>query len=121
MPLTRVPKKFPVVKIAVFMFALFPIATIAAAYAIALFNALVDAKHQVEQAWSGIDVLLRQRHDEVPGLVDMLGAHGGPDSGLLERVSGLFFKGLAGMARCPLFAAAEHDRTDMEVGTLPVQ
>ncbi|WP_298233332.1 LemA family protein, partial [uncultured Azohydromonas sp.] len=77
------------VKIAVFMFALFLLATVVAAYAIALYNALADAKHQVDQAWSGIDVLLRQRHDEVPRLIEMVREQGGADGALLEQTSGL--------------------------------
>ncbi|WP_372737157.1 LemA family protein [Neptunomonas sp.] len=39
-------------------------------YAISLYNNLVRLKHNVSQAWSNIDVLLKQRHDELPKLVD---------------------------------------------------
>ncbi len=186
------------VKIAVFMFAFFLLAIVVAAYAIALYNALVDAKHQVEQAWSGLNMLLGQRHDAVPRLIEVIREHSGaagapleqagelwgrtgsgvPDgerlalekalsqcvcsllhfgrtdpelqasaayqelqqriggleqqiaqrrgavrlnNGRMERFPGLCFKGLAGMARRPLFAAGEHDRTDMSAGTLPAQ
>ncbi len=40
-----------------------------ALYGIALYNRLVTFKHGVNRAWSDIDVLLRQRHDELPKLV----------------------------------------------------
>jgi len=30
----------------------------------------VDVKHTVSQAWSNIDILLKQRHDELPKLVE---------------------------------------------------
>ncbi|SFG64855.1 LemA family protein [Neptunomonas qingdaonensis] len=39
-------------------------------YVISLYNNLVRLKHNVSQAWSNIDVLLKQRHDELPKLVD---------------------------------------------------
>lgn len=39
-------------------------------YAIVIYNALVALKHGVSKAWSNIDVLLRQRHDELPKLVE---------------------------------------------------
>ena len=39
-------------------------------YAITLYNQLVAVKHAVTQAWSNIDVLLRQRHEELPKLVE---------------------------------------------------
>lgn len=40
-----------------------------AGYSIALYNSLVSLKHGVSKAWSNIDVLLKQRHDELPKLV----------------------------------------------------
>ena len=40
-----------------------------AAYGIAIYNRLVNFKHNVSKAWSNIDVLLKQRHDELPKLV----------------------------------------------------
>ena len=39
-------------------------------YAIVIYNNLVSLKHNVSQAWSNIDVLLKQRHDELPKLVE---------------------------------------------------
>lgn len=41
-----------------------------AIYAISLYNHLVRLKHNVSKAWSNIDVLLKQRHDEIPRLVE---------------------------------------------------
>jgi LemA protein len=41
-----------------------------AAYAINIYNHLVRIKHNVSKAWSNIDVLLKQRHDEIPKLVE---------------------------------------------------
>ena len=42
----------------------------AAAYTITIYNALVQLKHNVAKAWANIDVLLKQRHDELPKLVE---------------------------------------------------
>jgi len=39
-------------------------------YAIMIYNGLVNLKHTVSQSWSNIDVLLKQRHDELPKLVE---------------------------------------------------
>ncbi len=39
-------------------------------YAINIYNHLVRIKHNVAKAWSNIDVLLKQRHDEIPKLVE---------------------------------------------------
>ena len=40
-----------------------------AGYIIMAYNRLVRLKHNVKAAWSNIDVLLKQRHDELPKLV----------------------------------------------------
>jgi LemA protein len=50
----------------VVLFALVMIVAALVAYAISIYNGLVGVKHQVDQAWSNIDVLLKQRHDELP-------------------------------------------------------
>jgi LemA protein len=39
-------------------------------YAVMLYNNLVQIKHNVSKAWANIDVLLKQRHDELPKLVE---------------------------------------------------
>jgi LemA protein len=40
-------------------------------YGISLYNHLVDVKHAVAKAWANIDVMLKQRHDELPKLVEV--------------------------------------------------
>lgn len=39
-------------------------------YFILIYNNLVQLKHNASKAWSNIDVLLKQRHDELPKLVE---------------------------------------------------
>jgi LemA protein len=39
-------------------------------YVVSIYNHLVRIKHNVSKAWSNIDVLLKQRHDEIPKLVE---------------------------------------------------
>ena len=38
-------------------------------YAISIYNALIALKNNIGRAWANIDVLLKQRHDELPKLV----------------------------------------------------
>jgi LemA protein len=93
-------------------------------YAIVIYNNLVDLKHAVSQAWSNIDVLLKQRHDELPKLVEtckqymkheretleqvmqaraaVAGARESQDVGGLGQAEGLLRMGLGN-----LFAVAE--------------
>jgi LemA protein len=39
-------------------------------YGVTIYNNLVNLKHAVSKAWANIDVLLKQRHDELPKLVE---------------------------------------------------
>ncbi len=40
-------------------------------YVIFAYNGLVSLKHHTAKAWANIDVLLKQRHDELPKLVEV--------------------------------------------------
>ena len=49
---------------------LLAVLAVAVVYAIMIYNQLVQVKHNVSKAWANIDVLLKQRHDELPKLVE---------------------------------------------------
>ncbi len=39
-------------------------------YIIILYNGLIRLRNENDRAWANIDVLLKQRHDEIPNLVE---------------------------------------------------
>ena len=53
-----------------FLVGLLIAAILVVAWGVSLYNALVRLKHGVTKAWSNIDVLLKQRHEELPKLVE---------------------------------------------------
>ncbi len=55
-------------------------------YAIVIYNNLVRLRHNVSQSWSNIKVLLKQRHDELPKLVETCKQHMGFEQETLEKV-----------------------------------
>jgi LemA protein len=57
-----------------------------AVYAVSVYNALVRVKHGVTKAWSNIDVLLKQRHDELPKLVETCKQYMAHERNTLEQV-----------------------------------
>lgn len=67
-------------------------------YAILIYNGLVSLKHSVRRAWANIDVLLKQRHDELPKLVEICKGYMHHEKDTLARVSA---------ARAAVFAASE--------------
>jgi LemA protein len=52
------------------LFVLIGAAVVILIYGVMIYNNLVRLKHDVTKAWANIDVLLKQRHDELPKLVE---------------------------------------------------
>lgn len=55
-------------------------------YAITLYNSLVNVKNAVAKGWANIDVLLKQRHEELPKLVDTCKQYMQYEQSTLEKV-----------------------------------
>ncbi|MEQ1813281.1 MAG: LemA family protein [Candidatus Nitrotoga sp.] len=55
-------------------------------YGISLYNHLVNVKHAVAKAWANIDVLLKQRHDELPKLVEVCQQYKQFEQATLQKV-----------------------------------
>ena len=55
-------------------------------YGVVLYNHLVRIKHNVSKSWSNIDVLLKQRHDEIPKLVETCKQYMKFETETLEKV-----------------------------------
>jgi len=55
-------------------------------YFVMIYNNLVRLKHNVSQAWANIDVMLKQRHDELPKLVEVCKEYMGYEKTALEDI-----------------------------------
>jgi LemA protein len=55
-------------------------------YTVSLYNSLVSVKHAVAKAWANIDVLLKQRHDELPKLVEVCKQYKQFEQSTLQKV-----------------------------------
>jgi LemA protein len=62
------------------------IALISLVYFIGIYNSLVALREQVKQAWANIDVLLKQRHDELPKLIETCKQYMQYEQATLEKV-----------------------------------
>jgi len=56
------------------------------AYAVGLYNMLVRLANNIDKAWSNIDVILKQRHDELPKLVEVCNSYMSHERETLEAV-----------------------------------
>jgi LemA protein len=57
------------------------------AYAVAAYNMLVRLANNIDKAWSNIDVILKQRHDELPKLVEVCNSYMTHERETLESVT----------------------------------
>jgi LemA protein len=53
---------------------------------VGIYNRLVAAAEKAGRAWNDLDTLLRQRHDEIPKIVEMCEQHLRDERGLVERL-----------------------------------
>src|ERR1700682_576065 len=52
-----------------------------------LYNGLIALRNDIDKAWANIDVLLKQRHDELPRLVDVCKGYMQYEQETLERLT----------------------------------
>lgn len=57
------------------------------AYVVGVYNILVRLANNIDKAWSNIDVILKQRHDELPKLVEVCNSYMTHERETLESVT----------------------------------
>ncbi len=65
------------------------VAVMLGSYVVALYNGLVEVRNNIGKAWNNIDVLLQQRHDELPKLIDATEGYLAHERELLQRITRL--------------------------------
>jgi LemA protein len=75
-----------VLAVALVFVLLLALLVVAAVYVVRIYNGLVALRENVRKAWSNIDVLLTQRHDELPKLVETCKRYMAYEQETLERV-----------------------------------
>jgi LemA protein len=91
-----------------------PVVIVAAA--VVLFNDLVRLRNECDRAFANIDVLLRQRADELPNLVNVCQAYARFEQGTLAEVAEA--RATTGRAATPAQAEAAARLTARVMGTL---
>src|SRR5829696_2284089 len=93
----RLADKRPLTAVYIVLGVLAPLAL----WSVVVSNALVRSRNKVDEAWSGIDVQLKRRHDVVPNLVEALKGYASHERETLQDVTVARF-----MERCDLRAAS---------------
>jgi LemA protein len=69
------------------VYVLLAVLALLALWLVLSYNALVKARNKVDEAWSGIDVQLKRRHDLVPNLVETVKGYAAHERETLESVT----------------------------------
>ena len=70
----------------IFLLILLVIVVAIIAWFFGVYNSLINLKVRIENAWSGIDVQLKRRHDLIPNLVELVKGYMAYEKDTLERV-----------------------------------
>ena len=58
-----------------------------ATYIGTMYNGLVQLRNDIEKAWSNIDIMLKQRHDELAKLLDVCKGYADFERGTLQKIT----------------------------------
>jgi len=58
-----------------------------AAYVVMIYNGLIVLKNDIDKAWANIDVMLKQRHDELPRLIEVCKGYMDYEQGTLRKIT----------------------------------
>src|SRR5580765_8995549 len=56
-------------------------------YGLSIYNALIALKNNIARSWANIDVLLKQRHDELPKLIKTCEGYMQHERGVFDTLS----------------------------------
>src|SRR5438034_7945613 len=56
-------------------------------YALSIYNGLVALKNNIARSWANIDVLLKQRHDELPKLIKVCEGYMQHERAVFDKLS----------------------------------
>lgn len=56
-------------------------------YVVLTYNGMIGSRNMVDQAWSGIDVQLKRRHDLIPNLVESVKGYAGHERDTFQAVT----------------------------------
>jgi LemA protein len=58
-----------------------------AVYVVTIFNGLIALKNDIDKAWANIDIMLKQRHDELPKLLEVCKGYMNYEGDTLQKIT----------------------------------
>jgi LemA protein len=69
------------------VFVVIAVIVLAILFAVITYNGMIGSRNMVDQAWSGIDVQLKRRHDLIPNLVESVKGYAAHERETLQAVT----------------------------------
>jgi LemA protein len=85
-------------------------------FVVITYNGMIGSRNMVDQAWSGIDVQLKRRHDLIPNLVESVKGYAAHERETLQAVTDARAKAMA--ASGPVAAGAAEGSLGQALGRL---
>jgi LemA protein len=70
----------------IFLVILFIVALVLLFMGVSIYNGLVSLKNQIDRSWANIEVILKQRFDEIPQLIQVVEQYAGYEQATLKKV-----------------------------------
>lgn len=70
----------------IFLILFFIVALILVFMSVSIYNGLVSLKNQIDRSWANIEVLLKQRFDEIPQLIQVVEQYAGYEQSTLKKI-----------------------------------
>ena len=77
-------------------------------YIFSIYNGLISLKNNIERAWANIDVLLKQRTDLIPNLVETVKGYMKHERGVLEEITRMRAEMLSAQGPAQKAKASDH-------------
>ena len=77
------------------LYVILGLAALIVIWAIATYNSMISGRNKVDEAWSGIDVQLKRRHDLVPNLVETVKGYATHEQQVFQNVTEARAKAMA--------------------------
>src|SRR5258708_10541969 len=81
------------------------IIVVLALFLVGIYNGMVRGRNRVDEAWSGIDVQLKRRHDLIPNLVETVKGYAAHEKEVFEAVTQARANAMSAQARGAASAA----------------
>ena len=116
MPDSRAPSPWSRLDLVTTVLIILGVVVLLGLFLVSLYNGMVRGRNRCDEAWSGIDVQLKRRHDLIPNLVETVKGYAAHEAGVFEAVTKARASAMG--AQTPAQSAAAEGQLSQALGRL---